>query len=124
MKLKHLNLTTPDVVGLSAFFERFFAFKRRVERGSGNFTLMTNDEQFVLTLMKAKKQDPALYPETFHIGFYVDSPDAVKAKHDELSSAGWRPGEIKDPAGNGHGMHFYCTAPGPVVLEIATAPEL
>jgi len=28
MQLKHLNLTTSDVSGLAAFFERFFAFHR------------------------------------------------------------------------------------------------
>ena len=38
MQLKHLNLTTSDVSGLAAFFERFFGFKRLLERGSGAFT--------------------------------------------------------------------------------------
>ena len=39
MQLKHLNLTTSDVSGLAAFFERFFGFKRLLERGSGAFTI-------------------------------------------------------------------------------------
>jgi hypothetical protein len=70
MQLKHLNLTTSDVSGLAAFFERFFAFHRVLERGSGAFTILNNDEDFVLTLMKAKQHDPVGYPETFHVGFY------------------------------------------------------
>jgi hypothetical protein len=55
MQLKHLNLTTSDVPGLAAFFERFIGFKRFLERGPGAFTILGNDEDFVLTLMKAKK---------------------------------------------------------------------
>jgi hypothetical protein len=46
MQLKHLNLTTSDVAELAAFFERFFEFRRRLERGSGAFTPMSNDENF------------------------------------------------------------------------------
>ena len=63
MQLKHLNLTTSDVSGLAAFFERFFGFKRLLERGSGAFTILSNNEDFVLTLMKTKKHDPVDYPK-------------------------------------------------------------
>src|SRR6202035_5592380 len=49
MQLKHLNLTTSDVTGLATFFERFFGFKRLLERGSGAFTILSNNEDFVLT---------------------------------------------------------------------------
>jgi catechol 2,3-dioxygenase-like lactoylglutathione lyase family enzyme len=124
MQLKHLNLTTSDVAGLAAFFERFFGFKRLFERGSGAFALMSNGEDFVLTLMKAKKQDPFAYPETFHIGFYVDDAAVVQGKRDELSAAGFAPKEIHDASRSGRGTHFYCTAPGNVLVEIATPPEL
>ena len=54
MQLKHLNLTTSDVGGLASFFERFFGFKRLMTRGQDAFALMCNQDQFVLTLMKAK----------------------------------------------------------------------
>jgi catechol 2,3-dioxygenase-like lactoylglutathione lyase family enzyme len=125
MQLKHLNLTTSDVSGLAAFFERFFGFKRVLERGSGAFTILNNDEDFVMTLMKAKKHDPASYPETFHIGFYLDNPAAVHTKHDELAEAGLSPGEIQaSDRNNVRGTHFYCTAPGIVLVEIATPPNL
>ena len=95
MQLKHINFATSDVAGLGAFFERYFAFKRLLECGSGAFMLMSNDEEFVLTLMKTKKQDPAIYPETFHIGFYVGDPAAVQAKHDELAAAGCSPDKTR-----------------------------
>jgi catechol 2,3-dioxygenase-like lactoylglutathione lyase family enzyme len=124
MQLKHLNLTTSDVSGLAAFFERFFGFKRFLERGAGAFTILSNDEDFVLTLMKAKKHDPVAYPETFHVGFYLDNPAAVHTKHDELAAAGLSPGEIQSAGRNIRGTHFYCTAPGNVLIEIATPPKL
>jgi catechol 2,3-dioxygenase-like lactoylglutathione lyase family enzyme len=123
MQLKHLNLTTLDVSSLAAFFERFFGFKRLLERGSGALTILGNDEDFVLTLMKAKKHDAVGYPETFHVGFYLDNPAAVHAKHDELLAAGLSPGEIQGDR-NMRGTHFYCTAPGKVLVEIATPPKL
>ncbi len=124
MKLKHLNLTTSDVSGLAAFLERFFGFRHCLERGRGGFAIMSNEEDFVLTLMKPKKHDPVAYPETFHFGFYLDDPAGVRAKHDELATAGLAPGEIHDAGRSGHGMHFYCTAPGNVLVEIATPPAL
>jgi catechol 2,3-dioxygenase-like lactoylglutathione lyase family enzyme len=123
MQLKHLNLTTSDVSALAAFFERFFAFQRVLERGSGAFTILNNDEDFVLTLMKAKKHDPVGYPETFHVGFYLDDAATVRSKHDELTAAGLAPGEIQGER-NMRGTHFYCTAPGNIVIEVATPPKL
>ena len=124
MQLKHLNLTTSDVSGLAAFFERFFGFKRLLERGSGAFTILSNNEDFVLTLMKTKKHDSVDYPETFHVGFYLDNPAAVHTKHDKFAAAGLSPGEIHCADHNGRGTHFYCTAPGNVLVEIATPPKL
>jgi catechol 2,3-dioxygenase-like lactoylglutathione lyase family enzyme len=125
MQLKHLNLTTSDVGGLASFFERFFGFKRLMTRGQDAFALMCNQDEFVLTLMKAKKHDPAAYPETFHVGFYLGAPDAVHAKHDELSQAGLSPGKIQVPSRGGSRVTtFYCNAPGGVVIEIATPPGL
>ncbi len=124
MKLKHLNLATTDVAGLAAFFERFFAFRRLFERGAGAFTILGNDDDFVLTLMKTKKSDPQSYPETFHVGFYVDDRASVEAKRDELVAAGLAPQAIQEAGRSGRGAHFYCTAPGDVLVEVATAPEL
>lgn len=123
MQLKHLNLTTSDVSGLAAFCERFLGFKRVLERGSGAFTILRNNEDFVLTLMKAKKREQAAYPETFHVGFYLDDPDAVHAKREELAAAGLSPEEIQG-AGDKRGTHFFCSAPGDVLIEIATPPTL
>jgi catechol 2,3-dioxygenase-like lactoylglutathione lyase family enzyme len=125
MHCKHLNLATSDVAGLTSFFEQFFGFKRLITRGRDAFILMSNQDDFVLTLMKAKQHDPAAYPESFHVGFYVGTPDVVQAKHDELSEAGLAPGKIQDLSRGGNRVTtFYCTAPGGIVVEIATPPGL
>jgi hypothetical protein len=123
MQLKHLNLTTSDVSvsphsssgssGLSAY-----------SNGLRRFHNLSNNEDFVLTLMKAKKHDLVGYPETFHLGFYLDNPAAVHTKHDEFAAAGLSPGEIHCADHNGRGTPFYCTAPGNVLVEIATPPKL
>jgi catechol 2,3-dioxygenase-like lactoylglutathione lyase family enzyme len=124
MQLKHLNLVTPEVAGLAAFFERFFGFKRLVDHKSGGFTLMRNDDDFILAVMKAKKRDPAHYPDMFHVGFFLDDAAAVEAKREELKAAGLSPGEIQPADNDGRGNYFYCTAPGRVLIEIATAPRV
>ncbi|WP_076864941.1 VOC family protein [Bradyrhizobium mercantei] len=123
MQLKHLNLATSDVSDLAAFFRRFFAFKSLLERGS-TFTILGNDDGFVLTLMRLKPSDPPAYPETFHLGFYVADRAALAAKRDELAATGLSPQQIQEAGRSGRGAHFYCTAPGNIVVEIATAPEL
>jgi catechol 2,3-dioxygenase-like lactoylglutathione lyase family enzyme len=124
MKLKHLNLATSDVSGLAAFFQRFFGFQCLLERGSGAFTILGNGDDFVLTLMRIKSDDPAAYPETFHVGFYVDDLAAVEAKRHELLAAGLSPQPIQAAGRSGRGVHFSCTAPGNILVEIATAPQL
>jgi hypothetical protein len=122
MQLKHLNLTTSDVMGLAAFFERFFGFKH-FEPPREAIAVMHNDEDFVVALMRGK-QDVS-YPKTFHVGFYFDGPDAVQAKHDELSAAGLAPGKIHGmDRGTNRVTTFYCTAPGNVVIEVCTPPGL
>jgi hypothetical protein len=85
--------------------------------------ILRNDEDFVLTLMKTKKHDPIGYPEAFHVGLYLENPHAMHTKHDELAVAGLSPGEIQG-AGDTRGTHFNCTAPGNVLVEIATPPRL
>ena len=124
MHLKHLNLTTSDVAGLAAFFERFFGFHRLLERGSGAFTLMSNEDNFVLTLMKAKKSDPAAYPAMFHVGFYLDDVATLQAKRDEMIAAGFAPDAIQQGSPDGRSTHFYCEAPGGILIEIGAQPQV
>ena len=123
MRLQHLNLATSDVATLAAFFERFFGFVPYAARGEA-LVVLRNSEDFILTLMRGKKGEPADYPANFHIGFYYDDAREVEAKHAELSAADLTPSKIAfmDRGGGARVPHFYCNAPGNVLIEICTPP--
>ena len=61
------NLTTSGAADRAGFFEQFFGFKRALEPGSGAFTLMSNDEDFVLPLIKPKKPIRSLIRKPFKL---------------------------------------------------------
>jgi catechol 2,3-dioxygenase-like lactoylglutathione lyase family enzyme len=123
MRIRHANLTTSDVSGLAEIFQRFFGFELQLQRGSNGFALLRDREDFVLTVMKRKKNDPDRYPEMFHIGFYCDSADLVRAKHAELLAAGLAPGDVETINRDGTVTTFYCRpASGDVLIEVATPP--
>jgi catechol 2,3-dioxygenase-like lactoylglutathione lyase family enzyme len=121
MQLKHANLVTPDVAASAEFFQRFFGFEIVDQRGNG-LAVMRDENNFILTLMKLKKSDPDRYPQTFHIGFYVDSPDLVQAKHAELAAAGLSPGAVEATDRGGSVSTFYCVCPGGINVEVCTPP--
>jgi catechol 2,3-dioxygenase-like lactoylglutathione lyase family enzyme len=122
MQFKHTNLATPDVSATAEFFERFFGFEIADRRGEG-LAVMHDKDNFVLTLMKRKKSDPDRYPQMFHIGFYVESPEKVNAKHAELLAAGLCPGEVEITNRQGDVTTFYCSSPGGITVEVCTAPS-
>jgi catechol 2,3-dioxygenase-like lactoylglutathione lyase family enzyme len=123
MQIKHANVTTPDVAGLVALFQRFFGFELVDKRGQDAFALMRDANGFVLTLMKPKKRDPDRYPEMFHLGFYCDNPDLVRAKHAELSGAGLCPSEVENVDRGGAVTTFYFRpAAADILIEVATPP--
>jgi catechol 2,3-dioxygenase-like lactoylglutathione lyase family enzyme len=123
MQIKHANVTTPDVAGLVALFQQFFGFELVAKRGQDAFALMRDTNGFVLTLMKPKKRDPDRYPEMFHIGFYCDNSDLVRAKHAELSGAGLCPSEVENVDRGGAVTTFYFRpAAADILIEVATAP--
>jgi catechol 2,3-dioxygenase-like lactoylglutathione lyase family enzyme len=122
MQFKHTNLATPDVSATAAFFQRFFGFTMADQRGEA-LAVMHDQDHFVLTLMKRKKTDPDRYPQMFHIGFYVESPALVNAKHAELSAAGLSPGEVEVTNRQGDVTTFYCTCPGGIMVEVCTPPS-
>ena len=68
MKLNHLHLMVTDVRAASAFLETYFGL--RSTGGNAGLTVLSDDDGFVLTLMKAKQTTNVLYPKNFHIGFF------------------------------------------------------
>ena len=57
-----------DVRAASAFLETYFGL--RSTGVNAGLTVLSDDDGFVLTLMKAKQTTNVLYPKNFHIGFF------------------------------------------------------
>lgn len=116
MKLNHLNLTVTDVRAAASFLVTYFGLIDR--GGNAGMTLLTDSEGrdgMILTLMKAKKASFGGYPETFHLGFYIDSKDAVDQLSARLRGDGFDAGI---PADTGHSYGFYVRAPGEFTVEV------
>jgi catechol 2,3-dioxygenase-like lactoylglutathione lyase family enzyme len=112
MKLNHVNLTVSDVRAASAFLERYFAL--RPMGGNAGMSFLTDDDGFVLTLMKRGRGTEVTYPSTFHIGFFVESEETVDAIHRRLKEDGFA---VADPERH-HAYGFYVAAPGGFTVEL------
>lgn len=116
MKLNHINLTVTDVTAAASFLTTYFGLINR--GGNAGMTLLTDAEGhdgMVLTLMKAKQAAFRGYPETFHVGFYIDSKDEVDRLSAQLRGDGFDAGV---PADTGHSYGFYVKAPGEFTVEV------
>lgn len=79
---------------------------------------LTDEEDgwgFVLTLMKASKQTQSKYPETFHIGFFIDRRESVDKLNQRLKRDGY---DVPEPEDTGHSYGFYIQAPGGFTVEV------
>jgi len=101
-----------DVRASSAFLETYFELKN--QGGNAGLTVLSDDEGFVLTLMKAPKTINVLYPNNFHIGFFVDSEAKVDAINRRLKDDGY---DVAPPQRQ-HSYSFYVAAPGCFTIEL------
>ncbi|QND58186.1 VOC family protein [Mesorhizobium huakuii] len=121
MKLNHLNLTTSEVAALAGFFTSHFGFELVAMRGKQAFAILRGADGFSLNLMTPGKGEPAAYPDSFHVGFFIGNPDLVHAKQAELAEAGFAPGEAQDLTRGGvDSTSFYCLAPGGILIEVSS----
>src|ERR1700674_385443 len=112
MKLNHLHLMVTDVRAASAFLEKYFGL--RSNGGNAGLGMLSDDDGFVLTLMKASKTTNLLYPSNFHIGFFVESEAKVDAINRRLKDDGY---DVAPPERQ-HSYSFYVAAPGGVTIEL------
>lgn len=116
MRLNHLNLTVTDVPAAAAFLTTYFGLHD--QGGNAGMTLLTDVPGFdgmILTLMKAKASTFKGYPETFHIGFFIEDRAEIDALSARLRADGYDAGE---PEETGHSYGFYVKAPGGVLVEV------
>ena len=116
MRINHLNLTVTDVRAAANFFVTYFGLQNM--GGNAGMTLLTDLPEYsgmMLTLMKAKPSTFNGYPETFHVGFFIQDRAEVDALAALLRTDGY---EFDDPADTGHSYGFYVNAPGGIMVEV------
>ena len=120
MQLNHANLAVDDVAATVDFFRQFLGFTVLVNKNDA-FAVLDDGHGFVFNLMVAGKGEVVSYSRNFHLGFFVASEEAVRAKHAELLAGGVAPGEVqkfnRGPTGS---VGFYCMTPGGFLIEVAS----
>lgn len=119
-KLNHANLPVTDVASLRDFFVQQFDFTLLSMRGENGFAVLRGTDGFILNIMRDNKH--AGFPENFHVGFFLDSPDDVRAKHAQMLSANLAPGPIEElNRGGWKSLTFYCHAPNNILVEVGAS---
>jgi catechol 2,3-dioxygenase-like lactoylglutathione lyase family enzyme len=90
-----------------AFLERYFELQRHAQKVSPALTILTDGQGFVLVLQRRDDAAQA-YPDGFHIGFLLDSPESVRALWQRARADG---ADVSDVIENGRGTMIYFTAP-------------
>lgn len=112
MKLNHVNLTVSDVPAAASFLQTYFGL--RSTGGNAGMAFLTDDDGFVLALMKAGRGSPAEYPGNFHIGFFVSAEQTVDEVNRRLREDGF---DVPLPERH-HVYGFYVKAPGGFTVEL------
>ncbi|HEX8392277.1 MAG TPA: VOC family protein [Longimicrobium sp.] len=122
LRLNHANLPVPDVPALRDFFVRHFDFRVVGTRPSDAFVVMEGADGFRLNLIRTRAEEPG-YPRDFYVGFLVDAPETVRAKHAELTAAGVAAGDVQQLARGGESsVTSYCHAGNGILVEVG-CPE-
>ncbi|MEP6832584.1 MAG: VOC family protein [Gemmatimonas sp.] len=116
-KLNHANLPVADVVALRDFFVQQFDYTLLSMRGENGFAVLRGTDGFILNIMRDNKGTG--FPENFHVGFFLDTPDEVRAKHAQLTAANLNPGPVEELSRGGwRSLTFYCHAPNNILVEV------
>lgn len=116
MRLNHLSLSVPDVVETADFFENYFGFHCEEIKGDHVIAILKGADDFLLVLTRLKENSPA-YPDDFHFGFMLDSPDLVEDVHNRLMADGYEVPDAPRKIRNSYGFYFHI--PGGVMAEIS-----
>lgn len=122
MRLNHLDLPVPDIAATREFFEKWFGFTHVRTLGRDGLAILRDEGGLLLVLSRRPRVGPQGFPETFHIGFHLDAPDAVRELHERLTAGGY---SIAPPSQQRGAFSFYLYAPGEIMIEVAcrSAPE-
>lgn len=119
MNLNHLDLPVADVAETRAFFERYLGFTHERTLGEDGLSILRDEAGLVLVLSRQPSQGPQGFPRTFHIGFHLESEEAVDGLYGKLAEDGKATVPPTDQRG---GYSFYFMAPGQILVEIGHRP--
>lgn len=109
MTINHLNLTVTDVARVVTFFETYFEFNCSLIKGDKLIAILENKKNFVLVLMAStlNQKGNSTYPDAFHIGFILDTREAVDHLHQQLIEGGITIAQSPKKIRNSYGFYFY-----------------
>lgn len=122
MRLNHLDLPVPDVAATAAFFTEYLGFRQLDMRGKDALAILQDESGFVLVLNRAPAAEPLQFPGWFHIGFLLESDEAVHATHARLQRAGLADLPAAPSVMRG-ALLFYFHAPGGIMVEVSHRSE-
>lgn len=132
MRLDHINLCASDVAALTRTMTRHFGYETLQEGrvpdrpdtpnagSSFSFLLGEDGSYIVISEIQPRPDGSSSYPPQFHFGLMQDSVEAVRAKHAELTAAGFEP----EPINSGFEVFgaiwtaFYCPVGDGLEIEI------
>lgn len=91
-RLNHLSLCVRDVQGVTAILTQHFGFEP--EEQTSNYSILHGADKFFVVITRIDDDHAHNYPPDFHIGFRLDSHQAVHLKHRALLDAGFAPLEL------------------------------
>jgi catechol 2,3-dioxygenase-like lactoylglutathione lyase family enzyme len=119
MRLNHLDLPVPDVAAARSFFIDQLDFVHVDTLGQDGLSILHDGAGMMLVLSRRRRTGAQAFPDTFHIGFHLQSVEEVSAAFDRLSVAGY----AKTPPEWQRGaFSFYATGPCELVVEVAHRP--
>lgn len=114
--MNHLHLVAPDVPAARAFYERYFDYRLQTMHGDGVF--LRDADGFLLVIDPSQGNQPADFPDWFHVGFCLPDPGRVRALHDRMRADGVRFARELREFGD-YAVNFYCYDPGGFKVEVS-----
>ncbi len=106
MKLNHINLVVANLADAIRLFETYFNFQCTEIKGGNVVAILKGADNFTLVLM-TDKDGQATYPKAFHIGFTLDSEEALIKTYDTLKTGGIAVGQEPRKIRNSFGFYFH-----------------
>ena len=116
MRLNHLDLPVADIAATRDFFETWMGFTHEKTLGQDGLAILRDESGLVLVLSRLQRDGAQGFPSSFHIGFHLESEEAVRALHARLRGAGHA---LDAPTHQRGAYAFYFMAPGDILVEVA-----